>query len=173
MADAHNPTSEEETQPDYSYLSAESMAFMESAKDALTEFDPELGAMRDIPQLLISSEHIVQVCTSLKKDEIFDLEMLLCLTCVDYETYFELVYFLQSLSKEQTLVIKCIVQYESPVISSVTPLWPAADWYEREVHDLFGVEFAGHPNMAPLLLYDEFEGYPGRKEFQFNEYQEF
>ena len=75
MADAHNPTSEEETQPDYSYLSAESMAFMESAKDALTEFDPELGAMRDIPQLLVSSEHIVQVCTSLKKDEIFDLEL--------------------------------------------------------------------------------------------------
>jgi NADH:ubiquinone oxidoreductase subunit C len=109
----------------------------------------------------------------LKEDEQFNMELLLCLTCVDYETYFEIVYFLHSLSNEQILVIKAIVQYESPEISSLTQLWPAADWYEREVHDLFGVDFAGHPNMVPLLLYDEFEGYPGRKEFQFNEYQEF
>ena len=49
----------------------------------------------------------------------------------------------------------------------------AADWHEREAHDLFGVSFEGPPDLAPLLLYDDFEGYPGRKEFPFNEYREF
>jgi NADH-quinone oxidoreductase subunit C len=55
----------------------------------------------------------------------------------------------------------------------VTSVWRAADWYEREAHDLFGVHFEGHPDLSPLLLYEGFEGYPGRKEYPFNDYQEF
>jgi len=54
----------------------------------------------------------------------------------------------------------------------VTGIWRSANWYEREAHDLFGVEFKGHPNLLPLLLYDEFEGFPGRKSFPFHEYDE-
>ena len=99
--------------------------------------------------------------------------MLLCLACVDYQERFELVYFLQSLANESTLVIKTQVPYENPLLPSVTEVWPAADWYEREAHDLFGVSFEGHPDLSPLLLYPEFEGFPGRKEFPFYEYREF
>ncbi|WP_347221931.1 NADH-quinone oxidoreductase subunit C [Mycolicibacterium poriferae] len=58
-------------------------------------------------------------------------------------------------------------------LPSVTSVWRAADWYEREAHDLFGVHFEGHPDLSPLLLYEGFAGYPGRKEYPFNDYQEF
>ena len=85
----------------------------------------------------------------------------------------QLVYFLQSLEPERTLVLKTEAPYDDLVVPSVTSVWRAADWHEREAHDLFGVSFEGHPDLAPLLLYDDFEGYPGRKEFPFNEYREF
>ena len=85
----------------------------------------------------------------------------------------QIVYFLQSLEPERTLALKTDVPYDDPVVPSVTSVWRAADWYEREAHDLFGLSFDGHPDLAPLLLYDEFDGYPGRKEFPFYEYREF
>ena len=85
----------------------------------------------------------------------------------------QVVYFLQSLEPERTLVLKTDAPYDDPVLPSVTSVWRAADWYEREAHDLYGIDFEGHPDLAPLLLYDDFEGYPGRRDFPFNEYREF
>ena len=85
----------------------------------------------------------------------------------------EVVYFLQSLEPERTLALKTEAPYDDPVVPSVTSVWRAADWYEREAQDLYGLSFEGHPDPAPLLLYEEFEGYPGRKEFPFYEYREF
>jgi NADH-quinone oxidoreductase subunit C len=102
-----------------------------------------------------------------------EFRLLLCLACVDYKEYFQLVYILHSIKHEQTLVIKTNVSCDSPRLPSVTSVWRGADWYEREAHDLFGVTFEGHPNLAPLLLYEGFEGYPGRKEYPFHDYQEF
>jgi NADH-quinone oxidoreductase subunit C len=99
--------------------------------------------------------------------------MLLCLSCVDYEDHFQLVYFLHSLDNEQTLVIKADVPYDNPRLPSVSGVWAAAEWYEREARDLFGVDFDGSSDAAPLLLYEGFEGFPGRKEFPFYEYREF
>ena len=99
--------------------------------------------------------------------------MLLCLACVDRQDRFELVYFLQSLALERTLVLRTAVPYDEPVVPTVTGVWPAADWYEREAHDLFGVSFTGHPDLSPLLLYPEFEGFPGRKDYDFHDYREF
>ena len=108
-----------------------------------------------------------------KDDPRIAVKMLLCLACVDYSDYFQLVYVLQSLDPERTLALRTDVPYSDATVPSVTPVWRAADWYEREAHDLFGVSFDGHPDLAPLLLYEGFEGFPGRKEFPFNEYQEF
>ena len=85
----------------------------------------------------------------------------------------QMVYVLQSLDPERTIVLKTEAPYDDPVVPSVTSVWRAADWYEREAHDLYGISFEGHPDLSPLLLYDGFEGYPGRKEFPFYEYREF
>lgn len=146
---------------------------LELAGRLLEEFAPQPGALDDLPQLLVEPGQVDAVCRIAKDDPQLDCKLLLCLTCVDYQEYLQVVYFLHSLEREQTLVVKADVPYADPRLPSVTSVWQAADWYEREAHDLFGVVFDGHPGLTPLLLYEEFEGYPGRKEYPFYEYQEF
>ena len=123
--------------------------------------------------MTVPAESIAAVCRRAKDDPELDFKMLLCVSCVDYQDYFQMVYFLHSLEREQTLVVKAEVSYEEPSLPSLTSVWQAAEWYEREAHDLFGIAFEGHPDLSPLLLYEGFEGHPGRKEFPFYEYQEF
>ena len=154
-------------------LSAHCRATLDRAVEVLTPWEPEPGVLGDLPQVKISASNIVDACLACRDDGELDCRMLLCLACVDYEERFELVYFLQSLVHERTLVLKADVPYDSPALPTVTSIWPAADWYEREAYDLFGVVFEGHPDPSPLLLYPEFEGFPGRKEYPFNEYREF
>ncbi len=141
--------------------------------EVLKEYGPKPGALNDLPQVTVPAESIAAVCRLAKDDLELDFKMLLCMSCVDYQEYFQMVYFLHSLEREQTLVVKADVSYEEPSIPSLTSVWQAAEWYEREAHDLFGIAFEGHPDLSPLLLYEGFEGHPGRKEFPFYEYQEF
>ncbi len=141
--------------------------------EVLKEYGPKLGTLNDLPQVTVPAESIVAVCRLAKDDPQLDFKMLLCMSCVDYKEYFQMVYFLHSLDREQTLVVKAELSYEEPSIPSLTSVWQGAEWYEREAHDLFGIDFEGHPDLSPLLLYEGFEGYPGRKEFPFYEYQEF
>ena len=143
------------------------------AAEVLQEYGPKPGALNDLPQVTVPAASIADVCRLAKDDPELDFKMLLCMSCVDYKEYFQMVYFLHSLEREQTLVVKVDVPYESPSLPTLTSVWQAAEWYEREAHDLFGIAFEGHPDLSPLLLYEGFEGYPGRKEFPFYEYQEF
>ena len=154
-------------------LTPSGMALLDVSLDVLKDFFPKGGALDDIPQVSISKEHTLEACRLIKEDPRTATEMLLCLACVDYSEYFQMIYILQSLKPERTLVLRTNVPYSDTTVPSVTSVWRAADWYEREAHDLFGVSFDGHPDMSPLLLYEGFEGFPGRKEFPFNEYQEF
>lgn len=165
--------SEEEVQPDFDRLAPHRREMLALVEEVLQPFHPEPDVMHDLPQLNVQRENLAGLCETAKTDPRLDFKLLLCMTCVDYEDHCEVVYFLQSLSHEQTLAVKTQVAYEDPVVPSVSGVWQAADWYEREAHDLFGVEFEGHPDLAPLLLYDEFEGYPGRREYPLYEYQEF
>ena len=146
---------------------------LNAAEEIFHDFHPQPGVLHDLPQIIIEPEDIVPISRLAKDDSRLDFKLLHCLACVDYQEYFQLVYFLHSLQHEHTLVVKANVPFENPHLPSVSSVWMAADWYEREAHDLFGVVFDGHPELAPLLLYEGFEGYPGRKEFPFYEYQEF
>ncbi len=169
---AHNGDTDSE-QPDYSVLSPEGLQTLERARELFGAHNPESGLLSDLPQVTVSSTGIEQVCRLAKEDPQLDLKMLHCLSCVDYEEYFQLVYVLHSLSREQTLVIKTEVPYDDPRLPSISSVWSAAEWYEREASDLFGVVFEGCADTAPLLLYEGFGGYPGRKSFPFYEYREF
>ena len=169
---AHEAEAEPE-QPDYSVLSQAGMETLEAAEELFRDFNPERGLLSDIPQVTVDCASIDRVCHLAKGDSQLSLKMLLCLSCVDYEERFELVYFLHSLEKEQTLVVKTNVPYENPCLPSIAGVWAAAEWYEREASDLFGVVFEGNPDTSPLLLYEGFGGYPGRKSFPFYEYREF
>jgi len=114
-----------------------------------------------------------------RDDAALRFDMLMDLTAVDYLTYpgredgprFEVVYHLYSVTHNHRLRVKVPLDEDDPVIASAVPLWPIANWFEREVWDMFGIGFAGHPDLRRLLLYEEFEGHPLRKDYPVNRRQ--
>ena len=140
--------------------------------DALGEFEPEIAASFDLVEATVKPDCVPSVCSILKENPDLAFDFLLCLCVVDYEEHLQVVYHLYSTVKKHKMVLKASVPTEEPSIPSVISVWPGADWFEREGHDLFGVVFGGHPNMTPLLLYEGFEGFPGRKSYDFNDYTE-
>lgn len=87
-------------------------------------------------------------------------------TAVDRGEHFEMVYRLRSRTMQVGMFLKCEVPRVDPVISSLTDLWPAADWHEREVYDLFGITFEGHPDLRRIFLPEEWQGHPLRKDYR-------
>ena len=142
-------------------------------QEVLEDFQPQITASLDLPEIIVKPEYIVDVCRVAKEEPRLSFKLLLCLAAVDYKEYFQIVYVLLSLEHEHKIIVKTDVPYDDPHLPTVTPVWRGADWYEREAHDLFGVVFDGHPNLSPLLLYEGFEGYPGRKDHPFHDYQEY
>jgi len=115
--------------------------------------------------LVVSLDHLLEAAQFTRDDEQFDL--LTDLTAVDWpkrEKRFDLVLNLYSFPKQERLRIKAQVGEGQPV-ASVSGIWPTADWLEREVYDMFGIVFAGHPNLKRLLLPEEWEGFPLRKDY--------
>jgi len=84
---------------------------------------------------------------------------------------FDVVYHLLSLSAKRRLRIKVRVEESNPEIDSMTSLWGSANWLEREVWDMFGIRFTGHPNLKRILMYEEFQGHPLRKDYPVNKRQ--
>ena len=138
----------------------------------LADFDAVVDAAVDEVVVAVRPEDVPAICQVLKDDSTLDFNYLRCLSVVDYVDRLEVNYHLFSLDKRHKMVVKTSVSPEEPYIPSVAAVWRGADWFEREGHDLFGVVFQGHPNLAPLLLYEGFEGYPGRKSFPFHDYNE-
>ncbi len=141
------------------------------------EADPgmQIGAAVDEVTFAVSPDRIFDVCNICRTDPRLDFNYLRCLSVVDYVEStgeFEVNYHLYSLEKRHKMVVKTRVPEDQPSVPTVTGVWAGANWYEREGHDLFGVVFEGHPELAPLLLYEEFEGFPGRKSFPFHDYDE-
>ena len=125
---------------------------------------------------VIQKDALIDVMTFLKSDPELDFNVLMDLTAVDYlwrhpKPRFEMVYHLFSLAKKHRLRIKIGVDEKDLTIDSLTPLWPIADWYEREVWDMFGIRFSGHPNLKRIMMYEEFVGHPLRKDYPVNKRQ--
>jgi len=117
--------------------------------------------------IVIAKDALLPVATFLK-EKAQDYAMLLDLTCVDFrgkEPRFEMVYHLFSLSRNIRLRLKVRLSEQDLWIDSLTGLWKNANWLEREVFDMFGVRFEGHPDLRRLFMYDGFEGYPLRKDY--------
>lgn len=113
--------------------------------------------------LAVESERLSEAAHNLKD---LGFDRLGMVTAVDRPTHFELVYRLHSRSMSAALVVKSTVEREDPRVASLVDLWPAALWQEREVYDMFGVVFEGHPDLRRILLPEEWEGYPLRKDYQ-------
>ena len=116
--------------------------------------------------LEIVPSKIVSVSGFLKYDQKFI--RLSSVTAVDRypaEPRFELVYHLHSIERNERLRLKCRIGGDAPSIESVTSVWRSANWYEREVFDLFGITFLNHPDLRRIMMPDDWEGYPLRKDY--------
>jgi NADH-quinone oxidoreductase subunit C len=115
--------------------------------------------------VLVEAAKWAAVCHFIRDDEKFNL--LADLTAVDWpkrERRFDIVANLYSFAKNERLRLKAHVG-ESETIASLVPLWPTANWLEREIFDMFGIRFHGHPNLKRILLPDEWQGHPLRKDY--------
>ncbi|MBV9231449.1 MAG: NADH-quinone oxidoreductase subunit C [Chloroflexi bacterium] len=117
----------------------------------------------DYLALDIDRENLVAVCRFLRDQLGFDL--LSCISGVDMLDHLETVYHVRSTTRGQLLQLKVRLDNEKPEVDSVVSVWPTANWLERETYDLFGIRFAGHPDLRRMLLDDDFEGYPLLKSF--------
>ena len=116
----------------------------------------------------IDPARVVEVARLLRDDPALEFEMLTDLTAVDYlgeDPRFEVVYHFYSVARNHRVRVKARVPEEAPELPSLVDLYASADWMEREVFDMYGVRFSGHPRLERILLYDGFEGYPLRKDY--------
>ena len=144
----------------------------ERAAEKLKERIPEaiLGVEDMLGQavVLVKPESIVEVCRFLRDDEELAFNLLSDLTAVDVfesEPRFQVVYHLTSLKTHDRLRLKVPVYAGEPALPSVTDVWPGANWFEREVYDMFGITFTGHPDLTRILMPDDEQGHPLRKDF--------
>jgi len=116
-------------------------------------------------QTWVDPSAVFQLLQHLKTDEGYGFDYLSAITAVDYIEYFELVYHLRAMATHQTGVVKTrLYERESPAVESVTSLWRGAELQEREIWDLMGIRFHGHPNLKRVMLWEGFPGHPHRKD---------
>jgi NADH-quinone oxidoreductase subunit C len=122
---------------------------------------------------------VTDVLRTCRDEPALGFDVLMDLTAVDYSKYagredgprFEVVYHLYSVTHNHRLRVKVRVDEDDAVVPTAVPLWPIANWLEREVWDMFGIRFAGHPDLRRLLMYEQFVGHPLRKDYPINRRQ--
>lgn len=140
-----------------------------SGKDVAKKIEkkfPGCVAEATAESLLVEAEALLEVATYLKNTPGLDFDYLTAVSGVDYIDYFEVVYHLTSIEHNHSLVLKArCYNRDNPVLPSVVGLWRTADFQEREIYDLLGISFEGHPNLRRIALWEGFDGHPLRKDF--------
>lgn len=116
--------------------------------------------------LQVEAARVAELMMWLRDHEEYQFNMLRNLTAVDYAEHLDVVYHVYSMALRQMIVIKTRCQAENSEVPSVTSVWPAADFQEREVFDLMGIRFTGHPDLRRILMPEEYTGHPLRKSFK-------
>ncbi len=149
-----------------------SVEALNRAKELLGNAVTSTHSYRGDDTLVVDPARIFDVMKTLRTDAELHMDFLADLTAVDYlgqEPRFEVVYHLRSFKTGARLRVKApLAEPEdgsSPVIDTVVPLWAIANWMEREVWDLYGIKFRGHPDLRRILMYEEFVGHPLRKDY--------
>jgi len=129
---------------------------------------------RDEMTVYVDRANLSEACALLRDDADCAFNFLSDITCVDWypaEPRFEVVYHLLSISKKERVRLKVRLDSSSLAVESLTPLWPGANYFEREIFDLFGIRFTGHPYLVRLLMPDDWEGFPLRKDYPVEGYR--
>ncbi|HEX9780185.1 MAG TPA: NADH-quinone oxidoreductase subunit C [bacterium] len=139
----------------------------EELKAFLEQQLPGVTLSQDALALAVLPRDLADVCRVLKDTERFRFDYLSNLTAVDYPPdSIVVVYHLYSMHhRHGPLALKVTLPRSAPAVASVTPIWRAAEFQEREVYDLYGVTFEGHPDLRRILMWDGFDGHPMRKDY--------
>jgi NADH-quinone oxidoreductase subunit C len=136
-------------------------------KEKIPQSVVEVAEFRGELTVVVNREHIVPVCAFLRDDPELCFDFLSDLTAVDWlgrEPRFDVTYNLYSIEKNHRVRLKVRLEQDQN-IESVTSVWSGANWFEREVFDLFGIRFENHPDLRRILMPDDWEGHPLRKDF--------
>jgi NADH-quinone oxidoreductase subunit C len=128
----------------------------------------EVVSFRDETTIVVPRELLRAAAERCRADAKLQFNLLTDATCVDrypVEPRFELNYHLVSIPRRDRVCLQVKVSGQDPVVESLVPVWPGANWLEREIFDLFGVRFNGHPDLRRILLPDDWEGYPLRRDY--------
>jgi NADH-quinone oxidoreductase subunit C len=142
---------------------------LEKLREHLGEELLESHDFRGDETVVVARERIVETCRFLKEHPDLRFTMLADLTAVDLlpsEPRFEVVYHLHSIPSRARVRLKVRLPEEDPVVPTLCGLYAIANWLEREVYDLYGIRFDGHPDLRRILLYESFEGHPLRKDYE-------
>lgn len=115
--------------------------------------------------VVLPAASLKNIATELLKGDL-NMDHLFCITCIDWKTHLTMVYHLSSTAHRHTIVIKMDLDRNEPMVDTVCDLWRTAEFHEREVYEMFGVQFKGHPDLRRLILTDDFNGFPLRKDFE-------
>jgi NADH-quinone oxidoreductase subunit C len=126
---------------------------------------PEAVVQSNESWVLVEAESLLEVARFLFTNPDLELDYLNCISGVDYLDYLEVVYHLTSMRHNHSLVVKVRCSRESPQVPSVVSLWRGADLQEREIYDLLGIAFLGHPNLKRIFMWEGFEGHPLRRDY--------
>ncbi|OGW72702.1 MAG: NADH dehydrogenase [Omnitrophica bacterium GWA2_52_12] len=148
----------------------------EQLKAKLPQGVLEIHAQHGDETALIRREAWIDAALFIREDPAFHMNVLMDLTAVDgrdlkWKPRFEVVAHFYSTEHNQRLRLKVAVEEKDAVVPTLTNLWPSANWFEREVWDMFGIRFDGHPDLRRLLMYTEFKGHPLRKDYLWNKRQ--
>lgn len=137
-----------------------------AAAKQIEEKLPRSVVSSDATSVVVNAQNLVEVARYLKETPELEFNYLTCLSGVDYFDYLEVVYHLTSLRHNHSLVLKVrCYDTDNPSVPSVINVWQGADYQEREVFDLLGISFPGHPNLKHIVLWEGFQGNPLRKTF--------
>ena len=132
----------------------------------ITQHFPKAVVEASAGALLVKSESIFDIAEHLKNSPELEFDYLNYVTAVDYFDHFEVIYQLTSMKHNHSLVLKTrCYDRDNPVVPSVVKLWRGADFQEREIYDLMGIRFEGHPSLKRIALWEGFEGHPLRKDY--------
>jgi len=124
------------------------------------------------PYCVVPKDLLLRVCQTLRDDPETQFDLLACVSGTDDGKDLWVVYHLYSIPRNHKAVLKVNVGRENPSAPSLTSLWKAADWHERETYDMYGIVFEGHPDLRRILLPEDWSGWPLRKDYEFpDEYQ--
>ena len=144
-----------------------SLPSLEESKTLIESTLPGVGVQVESGYLVVEPKHLAALCRYLKDSDRFSLDYVANLTAIDYPPErIEVVYHLYSMAKKHgPVALKVKLPRATPTVVSVTPIWRGAEFQEREVYDLYGVTFDGHPDLRRILMWDGFEGHPMRKDY--------